>query len=371
MDFLRVGALFIVIAGHWLAIVPYVRNGLAGGQMVYDLLPSVWPVTWIFQVIPLFFFVGGFANYRTYGDLPARGRTRRFVSRRLIRLLVPTLVFFAVWAVIELIMTLLNLGADGPLRGMQLGHITPFAPLWFLGVYLLLVLLAPLTIRLHQRFGLWVPTGLVAGVLAVDLLAFSTGQPAWLDINILLVWLVPHQLGYFYADGHLQRIRRRQYAFAAGLALLTVLLLTDLPVYGRNLLDNGVAVLGTTAPTLPFVGISIAMIAFAMAVRDPISMWLEQRSAWRAISSSNGVIMTLFLWHMTAYFIALLGLWSAGLPLPATPDLTWWLERPLFLIAPIVVLVPLVWLFARSEWPESKRARRSRTVRDYRPERAT
>ena len=37
------------------------------------------------------------------------------------------------------------------------GATLPFGPLWFLAVYLVVVALAPFTIRLHRRFGLRVP----------------------------------------------------------------------------------------------------------------------------------------------------------------------------------------------------------------------
>ena len=40
----------------------------------------------------------------------------------------------------------------------------------------------------------------------------------------------------------------------------------------------------------------------------------------------NGVIMTLFLWHMTAYLLAILLLWPLGFG-SSGPTARWWRER--------------------------------------------
>jgi hypothetical protein len=58
------------------------------------------------------------------------------------------------------------------------------------------------------------------------------------------------------------------------------------------------------------------------------------------------LVMTVFLWHMTAYFAVVVALAVLGTPMPSTPDATWWLERPLFLAIPAAALVPLVLVFA-------------------------
>jgi hypothetical protein len=59
--------------------------------------------------------------------------------------------------------------------------------------------------------------------------------------------------------------------------------------------------------------------------------------------------MTLFLWHMTAYLLAILLLWPLGLGQQAEPTGRWWLERLLWLGVPGVILAGLVAIFGRFE----------------------
>ena len=74
------------------------------------------------------------------------------------------------------------------------------------------------------------------------------------------------------------------------------------------------------------------------------------------------MIMTLFLWHMTAMLIALAAGWGlGGFGLGLVPDSSaWWSARPLWMGAFAAVLVPLVGLFARFERPSPATARVSR-----------
>jgi hypothetical protein len=65
----------------------------------------------------------------------------------------------------------------------------------------------------------------------------------------------------------------------------------------------------------------------------------------------NAVIMTLFLWHMTAFLIAVLLLWPLGLGSVRTESVAWWLERPVWIAASAVILLGLVRIFARYEHP--------------------
>ena len=69
--------------------------------------------------------------------------------------------------------------------------------------------------------------------------------------------------------------------------------------------------------------------------------------------------MTVYLWFMTAYLLAVLVLWPFGLGRDDTPTLSWWLQRPLWEIVPALFLVALVAIFGRFERPRLTRAARA------------
>lgn len=58
-DALRVIAILVVVYGHWLLAVISVRDGQLEGVNLLTLQPSTHWLTWVFQVMPLFFWVGG------------------------------------------------------------------------------------------------------------------------------------------------------------------------------------------------------------------------------------------------------------------------------------------------------------------------
>jgi Acyltransferase family len=86
-DLLRVASILAVVAGHWLMAVVVWRDGRVQGGNALSLVPGLWLSTWLLQVMPLFFFVGGLANL-----VSARraGSWARFVRGRAARLLRPT-----------------------------------------------------------------------------------------------------------------------------------------------------------------------------------------------------------------------------------------------------------------------------------------
>ncbi|GIU99915.1 MAG: hypothetical protein KatS3mg014_1531 [Actinomycetota bacterium] len=61
--------------------------------------------------------------------------------------------------------------------------------------------------------------------------------------------------------------------------------------------------------------------------------------------------MTLFLWHMTAYLIAILLLWPLGFGHEADSIARRWLELPLWIAAPGPILAGLVRIVGRFERP--------------------
>lgn len=61
-DALRVMSILVVVYGHWLLAVVMVRDGQLHGVDLLTLEPWTHWLTWVFQVMPIFFWVGGYAN---------------------------------------------------------------------------------------------------------------------------------------------------------------------------------------------------------------------------------------------------------------------------------------------------------------------
>ena len=71
VDTWRVIALLVVVFGHWLAASIWVRpDGETVVMNTLEWIPYAGWFTWIVQVMPIFFFVGGYANARALLPYP-------------------------------------------------------------------------------------------------------------------------------------------------------------------------------------------------------------------------------------------------------------------------------------------------------------
>jgi hypothetical protein len=190
----------------------------------------------------------------------------------------------------------------------------------------------------------------------------------WRWLNVAFVLLLPHQLGHAYADGTLAAWpRRRAWAMVvgglAGLVALTTPWLWELVLgpdrfrwfpgighYPKSLLGTDVeAVSNAYPPTVCFLLGGIWTLGAVLLLKPRLDRWVRRERPWRATIAVNARIMTLFLWHMTAYLLALLTLWPLGLGREQDSTLRWWLERPVWEVVPGVVLLGLVAAFGRFE----------------------
>lgn len=344
------------------------RRGVIGTVSAIGLTSWLWIATWFLQVIPLFFFVGGFSNFVSHEAARRRRESRwHFLRTRAERLLVPSMVFVGVWVVIEVVLHLTNTGGHDLLRGVRPpGATVPFGPLWFLAVYFVVVMASPITLWLHRRFGVWVPVALAAGAVAVDAIRFGA-DVSWVgQLNVWLVFLFPHQLGYFYADGRLTRLPRWAFGAMAVTGFVTMIALTNLyrvfpgiGVYPRSLLGTDVGtVTNTNPPTVMMLAMAVWSIGAVMLARPYLARWLQRVRVWKVVIAANSMVMTLFLWHMTAYLLAVLLLWPLGFGRQGDTTASWWIERPLWELVPAAFLVALVMLFGRFERSGLKPPRR-------------
>jgi fucose 4-O-acetylase-like acetyltransferase len=347
VDFLRVVSIATVVLGHWTiaAVGRSAGGGLTAGN-VLSTTPWLWLATWVLQVMPVFFFVGGFSNMVSWQALERRGGGYvEYLSGRMARLLRPVLVFVAVWLALPPVLGRLGLpGEQVELIGRVMGQ-----PLWFLGVYLVVVALAPPMVRLHRRFRLWVPAALAAVAAAVDALRLAAGIQELGYLNLLVVWALVQQAGFFYADGTLTRLPRRALAGLGAAGLAGLVALTGTGLYPPSMVGLPGEESNMSPPTVCIVALTVWQVPLVMLARGRVSAWLARRGPWTAVIAVGSMAMTLYLWHLTA-MVALYGLVLAvDGPLPAPGTGWWWATRPLWLALLAAVLVPMALVLSRFE----------------------
>jgi len=354
VDFLRGFSILVVVLGHWLIAVVTWQGGEVTGTNALEEIPGMWPATWVLQVMPLFFFVGGFSNLRSW-----RASTRRgggypaFLHGRLARMMRPTVVFLGLGLIVTVTLDALNVADNVVFPASEL--IT--RPLWFLGVYMIVVALAPLMIALHDRFGWKAAAGLVVIAIVVDIIRFGGGLGAVGYVNYPVVWLLAHQVGYLYADGVLRG--RVSAALAIG-GLVTMIALVNLGPYPESMVGLSTDEFSNMdPPTLAILALILWQIGLAMLLRGRASRWLSNVRVWAGVIFINSVIMTMFLWHLTAMLLGIGILFPIGFPQPGAGTASWWLLRPVWIIVLLVLLVGFVTLFGRFE--QRGLLRRSRT----------
>ncbi|MFC8698006.1 acyltransferase [Streptomyces parvus] len=357
VDLLRVASLGAVVLGHWLmaAVTPDgVGNLLA-------VVPALQPLTWLLQVMPVFFFVGGFSHALSCRSLlrkrpeAAPGAVAdsvysAFLRARLQRLLRPTMVFVLVWGAAALLVQLL--GGGGGLTGVTLRMVTQ--PLWFIGIYLAMVALTPPLLKLHERYGWGAFAGLAGAVVVVDVLRFAVGVPYVEFLNFAFVWLAVHQLGFLRADG---RIRLRRAALLAGGGLVIATALVAFGPYPLSMVGMpGEKVSNMAPPTLALLAHGLWLVGAVELLRAPAARLLERPRVWRTVVAANGVAMTAFLWHLTAMFGVYGALLALDVALPEPASAAWWAQVPLRLALAAALTAALVAAFRTFERPAAPAA---------------
>jgi hypothetical protein len=347
VDLLRVLAIGVVIVWHWALSITHWDDGALVMPNPIDVVPGARIATWVLQIMPLFFVVGGFVNYA--GWISVRrdgGGAREFYRVRVRRLLWPTAVFLGAWLLLDGV--LLVARADN--RSVFAWGLVVLKPLWFLGAYLWVILLVPITARLHAAGGVRTVTAMGLVVAAVDLGRFQLGIEALGFVNSALVWVFVHQLGYFYRDGTFARIGQRGQTLLVVGALTGMIVLTALPVYAVSMVATRDVEFSHMWPTTALIGVvALLQTGLAMLLRPVVRAWLQRRRVWKTVLAVNAVILTIFVWHMTAK-VAVIGVYETlGFELIAEPTLMWWAQRPLWLIGPGLVLAVLVGVFGAFE----------------------
>ena len=356
VDFLRVASLGGVILGHFLMAVVDDRPGASadGHSFLFTnvLALAAWtrPATWLLQVMPIFFVVGGFAHATSWRSLRRRGGGYAdFARARVARLVWPALVFVVVGMVAGLVVE----GSLG--TGTKYSAVLQIAGqlLWFIGIYLIAAGLAPVMLRLHERFGWRALAALVAAVALVDWLRLGVGVGGVEWLNFAFVWVTLHQLGFFYADGVPDRVGPRR----LGLGLLGVgagaaALLMWLGPYGTAMVSyDGEKLSNLAPPTVVLLAFGVAQSGALLLARGPVRRWLERPRVWAAVIAGGAVAMTAFLWHFSALIGMYVGWHLVFSPMREPMTAGWWWMRVPQLVVFLALVAALVAVFRRFDRP--------------------
>jgi hypothetical protein len=349
VDLLRAASILVVVVGHWLMAAPQIVEGELFFNQLLSTNNLTHYLTWIVQVMPLFFLVGGYANAASWRSARLREESYAvWLRSRLRRLVLPVIPLLVVWAAAAYAM--LGMGADP--TAIALGSQAALVPLWFLATYVLVVALTPITLRAWESFG-W--SSLVAGAgLAglMDLMSLGFGFAPGGFLNYVFVWGTVHGLGYAWADARFGGVTRRL-AFSLGGFVSTAALVAvgPYPLAMVGLTTHGVN--NSQPPKVTLITLALFQAGLLLAFEGPVRRWLTREGAWAPVVMINGRIMTLYLWHMSAMVLVISGLMIAGdvgLQLEVDSAM-WWLTRPLWLVGLAAITWPFIVGFGRFERP--------------------
>lgn len=342
--------MLVVVVGHWLAAAPYLdaTDSLTSSHILTAVPWTAW-LTWLVQVMPIFFMVGGYANGISWR---AARRDRKsyaaWLEGRLRRLVWPILPLLVVWVGIVAIEYARGVRPELISYGSQVA----FIPTWFLAVYIGIVVLVPALGAAWARFGMKLFWALTAAAIVVDVMYFAVGLRRLGFANYALVWGAIFLLGYGWLDDRFSD--RKKQLVGAGLGFAALLLLTHMGPYPVSMISVPDDPIGnTTPPKVTLIALAIMQGGLLLAAQAPARRWLSGRIAWTATVAVNGSIMTLFIWHLTAtVLVVILAYLAGGFGLRLEPGSSeWWWARLPWLAANAIALVPLVVVFGRFERP--------------------
>lgn len=346
VDCFRAVAIVTVVFGHWLANVPFFDgDGLKFTKLLVNQ-PWTQYLTWIVQVMPIFFFVGGYSNAASWSSAQHHPEKRRiWQATRFRRLLLPISPLVLVCSLGALIATRAGVAPDDIKDASRAALI----PVWFLAVYVMVTLVVPISYKIWQKIGVWSIVILFAAAVLIDLIGFAGGV-GWIRwTNYGFIWLAMHQMGYWWREGTCPAMAPPLLTLAGIAALLSLVFVFGYPVAMISV--PGAEVSNSRPPTIAMLAIGLIQSGIILIIADRVSRWLETSHRWAVVILLSQRIMTIYLWHMTALLLLVaMSLLVGGFGLRLEPGSgLWWLTRPLWMAALLAVLFPLVALFGSLE----------------------
>lgn len=349
VDLVRAGAVLVVVVGHWLAVVVVEQDGRLVGGNVLAVVGWTQPLTWLAQVMPLFFVVGGWATAASWRSARGRGEPAvLWLRHRLDRLLRPTTGFLV--AGCAAVLAARAVGVETA-TVQHAGWLAVIA-LWFLAVYVVVVALVPLLVAAQDRWGLRPVVALAAASAGADLLRLGAGVPGVGLASFLTVWLCFAGVGVAWQAGRLRPASAAAAVLAAGGTAAAVLLVALGP-YPLSMVNvPGTELHNTSPPTLALLALGLGQAGAVLLLAPRLARLAGRPAVWTAVVAVNLTAMSLFLWHLVPVVVVAPLLALVGLLPSAEPGSAAWLAtRPLWVAVLAVVLAALVAAVARAERP--------------------
>ncbi|MGI5285506.1 acyltransferase family protein [Nonomuraea polychroma] len=352
VDWLRALSLVVVVVWHWAFTILVWKPHGPEPTSPLGFTSGLWILTWLLQVLPLFFYVGGHVHLLSWRRAKQRGvGIGSFVWRRIRALALPALFLSGVWVAIGAAVTF-TFQVDWMWRVVLL----VLSPLWFLGVYLVLIALLPVALWLHQRYDVLTLIWLGGAALVVDVVRFRYGVD-WVGwLNMIIVWGLAHQAGFFY--DRIVALPRRYDVALLWTGLFALFGLVYSGIYPGSMVGvPGDKWSNMAPPTFVIVALLLFQIGLVEVLRPAMERVLE-RPGWRRVNDFiNRYALPLFLFHTTGMAISLgLSWWLLGtLGSTIPPDWEWWIERPIAIIGPLICTAPVIYLFGRRRTPITRK----------------
>ena len=263
VDFIRVACMFAVVAVHLLMMgISVDESGIGVGNPLTSLS---WFAqgTWFGQVMPLFFIVGGFASLTSWRSLKRKGGDGGdYLRNRVLRLVRPTVALY-----IFLAIALWSATAAGvPVDLLAVIAAGAGVQLWFLAAYLICQAMVPTMAKFHEAAPYRTIAALAAGAVVVDVLRLGLERNPWgFDsnpiglLNMVFVWGLLQQLGFFYADGFFDRFAKWKLVLAAAGCYAVMVPLTHAGPYPVDMLTS------QNPPMFPLILVGLAHILLVKA----------------------------------------------------------------------------------------------------------
>jgi hypothetical protein len=214
------------------------------------------------------------------------------------------------------------------------------SPLWFAATYCALVVIAPWAWAAQRRWPVATPVAMLGAVIAVDVARFAFGASglAFGLVAFVVVWAAVHQLGFAWSA-----LRDAAPAVKVGVAVAGYVLLgatVVAGVYPPSMVGTpGQDVSNMSPPDLAIVLLAVGQLGL-LALAAPAAQRFAARNH-TTVSAASSWSMTVFVWHLLAWVAAYGIVRTAGIAVPGDPSGAWWLQRPLWLLVPAAVAVPL------------------------------